>query len=92
MSELIQYMTGDDYWKDSDVKISVKDNKQMDGKMTFTLDYNGVVILLQMLINKHRNWSKSKIQSLPNNYWISRDKKCGRKKYVMIKIKSQEKF
>jgi hypothetical protein len=41
-SELIQYMTGDSYWKDSDVKISVKDNKQIDGKMTFTLDYNGV--------------------------------------------------
>ncbi len=41
-SELIQYMTGDGYWKDSDVKISVKDNKQIDGKMTFTLDYNGV--------------------------------------------------
>jgi hypothetical protein len=41
-SELIQYMTGDSYWKDSDVKISVKDNKQIHGKMTFTLDYNGV--------------------------------------------------
>jgi hypothetical protein len=40
--KLIQYMTGDEYWKDSDVKISVKDNKQNDGKMTFTLDYNGV--------------------------------------------------
>jgi hypothetical protein len=40
--KLIQYIAGDDYWKDSDVKISVKDNKQTDGKMTFTLDYNGV--------------------------------------------------
>jgi hypothetical protein len=39
--ELIKYMTGDDYWKESNVEVSVKDNKQLGGKMSFTLDYTG---------------------------------------------------
>jgi hypothetical protein len=38
---LIKYMTGDDYWKESNVEVSVKDNKQLGGKMSFVLDYTG---------------------------------------------------